>query len=124
MRGRASKNGDTMVSINGYNYTKVDGKWRLTHHIIAETQILGRELNPDERVVFVNGKTNLTPENIRVVKKGRQSLRRRKAQLEARRDEIQAQIDIVDAEIKKQDNMARISSLEQKASELSSTLNA
>lgn len=105
MRGRAANNGATMVAQNGYHYTKVDGKWKLTHHIIAEERLLGRPLNPDERVVFVNGRTNLNTDNIRVVKKGRQSLKKRLAQLEARRDELDAQIGAIKSEINRQDRL-------------------
>jgi len=65
-RGVVSKDGDTTVSANGYHYTRVNGKYRLTHHIIAE-QILGRPIERNETVSFADGdRTNLDPSNIKV----------------------------------------------------------
>lgn len=100
-RGRNAEVGATRVAQNGYHYTKVQddgtGKpgWRLTHHLVAEKK-LGRAIRTDERVEFLDGKrSNLSPDNVRVVEKGRGSQRRRLAQLEARRDEIQAEIDLI-----------------------------
>jgi len=92
------------VSANGYHYTKaIDPKtkkecWRLTHHIIAE-QTLGRPLRDDERVHFIGKKTDLSPENIKVVEKGRGSMRRRLAQIEARIAELQAEADEIRKEL-------------------------
>lgn len=101
MRGSRSNVGDVNVSSNGYHYTRTEAGWRLTHHIIMESK-LGRGLEPDERVVFKDGKrTNLDPDNIEISEKGRSSIRRRRAQLIARRDEIQAQIDAIDFELSK-----------------------
>lgn len=100
-RGSAAVDGATNVAKNGYHYTKVDGKWRLTHHILAE-KMLGRALLPDERVSFANGKkTDLREDNLIVAKKGTTSLRRRKAQLEARIQELQAELSHVEELIKK-----------------------
>lgn len=103
-RGAAANVGATRVSANGYHYTKAvdpsDGKekWRLTHHIIAE-QKLGRPLREDERVHFVGKKSDLSPDNIKVVEKGRSSLRRRKAQIEARIQELQAELEEINREL-------------------------
>lgn len=95
MRGSIAPNGATNVAKNGYHYTKVDGKWRLTHHILAE-KMLGRPLEEDERVSFANGKkSDLRESNLIVAKKGTTSLRRRKAQLEARIQELQAELNHV-----------------------------
>jgi hypothetical protein len=97
MRGKTAAEGDQYTSANGYNYTKVDGRWRLTHHIIAEEHILGRPLTENETVRFKSkNKADLRPDNLLVVTKGKQSLRRRKAQLEARIAELQAQLADVD----------------------------
>lgn len=98
-RGVASKVGDTNIAKNGYHYTRVEDKWKLTHHIIAET-LLGRPLESDETVSFEDGdRTNLTPSNIKVSKK-RTSLKGRIATLNdkirehtAERDRLQAQHD-------------------------------
>jgi argininosuccinate lyase len=103
MRGRKAPEGSTYVSANGYHYTKSGDAWRLTHHIIAEEHILGRPISENELVRFkTNNKANLHPDNIEVVIKGKQSLRRRKAQLEARIEELQAQLDQVNKEIEAQ----------------------
>lgn len=101
MRGQKSEVGDTRVAANGYHYTKTETCWRLTHHIIME-QTLGRKLDPDERVVFKDGKRrNLDPDNLKISIKGRGSLRRKKAQLEARINELQAQLEEVIEELGK-----------------------
>lgn len=97
-RGKAAQVGDTRISPNGYQYTRTDSRWRLSHHIAME-RILGRPLREDERVVFVtDNKLDFSEQNLRVEIQGRGSLRRRKAQLEARIQELQAQV----AEIEKQ----------------------
>ena len=102
MRGSAAPEGATNVSKNGYHYTKQGGKWRLTHHILAE-KMLGRPLREDERVSFANGKkTDLREANIIVAKKGTTSLRRRKAQLEARIQELRAELLHVEELIKRE----------------------
>ena len=101
MRGVRSEPGETMVSRNGYHYTRTEDKWELTHHLIAEEQ-LGRPLSGDERVVFVDGdKTNLKPTNIQVKRKTTSSLRRKEAQLVARIAELQGQLEDVRARITK-----------------------
>lgn len=69
-RGGPAVDGATRVSPNGYHYTKEDGKWRLTHHLIAETKILGRALQPWERVIFADrDRTNRHPNNLRIMDK-------------------------------------------------------
>jgi septal ring factor EnvC (AmiA/AmiB activator) len=101
VRGRAAEVGDVRVAKNGYHYTRTEKCWRLTHHIIMEKK-LGRPLEPDERVVFVDGKrTNQTPTNLEVREKGRGSLHRRRAQLQARVEELQAEISEIDRELAK-----------------------
>ena len=91
-RGTASEEGATNVSANGYHYTKVDGKFRLTHHLLAE-QALGRPLNTQtEMARFKDGdKTNLKLENIEVIPKNKVSIRKRLAVVEARLEELQAE---------------------------------
>lgn len=100
-RGKASNIGDTRVAANGYHYTKTEEGWRLTHHIVAEREILGRPLRENERVEFINGRTILDASNIRVTVQGRGSLRRRKAQLEERIRELSAELALVEAELAK-----------------------
>lgn len=91
-RGVVSKDGDTNTSKNGYHYTRVDGRFRLTHHLVAES-ILGRPIEPDETVSFKDGdRTNLTPNNIQVTKR-KTSRKSQIAVLEARIMELKAQRD-------------------------------
>jgi hypothetical protein len=90
-RGRNAKVGATRISNNGYHYTKCEEGWRLTHHIIAE-KLLGRKLQPGERVTFEdNDRTNFKPANIKVARTGGSSLERRLAALDDRIRELQAQ---------------------------------
>jgi len=54
-RGKAAQDGDTFVNQNGYHHTRVDGKWKPTAHIIAETN-LGRPIDHDNEIVrFADG---------------------------------------------------------------------
>lgn len=90
-RGKSSANGDTNVAANGYHYTKQNGSWRLTHHIIAEEN-LGRPLSPDERAYFIDkDRTNLTPSNIGVARK-RKGRRQRIEALKARIQLLQEEL--------------------------------
>lgn len=92
-RGKQAEPGDTRVSVNGYHYTRTTDKWRLTHHMIAETT-LGRPLQQGERVSFIDGnKKNLDPVNLKVSKVGSSSTARKRAQIEARIAELQAQLE-------------------------------
>jgi len=102
-RGQIAKPGDTNVSANGYHYTKVEGKWRLTHHIIAEEK-LGRPLGTDERVVFADGnRSNREPSNIQVLKRtSGKSPAARLAILDSKIAELEAQREDLIAEMKSQ----------------------
>lgn len=92
-RGQVAPENSTRTAPNGYHYTKQDGEWRLTHHIIAEKEILGRPLRKGERVSFgKEGKSVLKASNLIVTAPGKSSARRRIAILEARRDEIDAEL--------------------------------
>lgn len=96
MRGEAARNGERRVAANGYHYVKKDGKWRLTHHVVAEEN-LGRPLRSDEGVFFKDkDRNNLKPENIGVRIKGNVSAATKRARLEARIAEAQAQLDELD----------------------------
>lgn len=98
-RGVTARDGDERVSQNGYKYIKTpDGPWRLAHHLLAESEILGRDLLPDERVIFIDrDRTNITVENLDVVKvKGKPSVEKRRAILQAKIDDLQAQLDELD----------------------------
>lgn len=92
MRGTEAPPNTTRTSQNGYQYTKVGSEWRLTHHLIAEER-LGRRINPEtERVIFVDkDRANLSPSNVKVVPKGKTSVKRRIAAIEARIAELEAQ---------------------------------
>lgn len=87
-RGKISEDGATFVNANGYHYTRVEGKWVATHHLVAQEK-LGRTLRKDEFVSFADGqRNNLQPSNIIVKKRGQTSLRRRQAQLVSRIDDL------------------------------------
>lgn len=92
-RGKAATVGDTMVNVNGYHNTRTADGWRLTHHLIAEEK-LGRPVNTDvEMIRFVDGdRSNLSPDNIEVIKKNKVGLRRRKALIEAKIEDLQAEL--------------------------------
>lgn len=92
--------GSERVSANGYAYTKSGGKWRLTHHIIAEEKILGRPLRVGERVEFRDkNRENLDPNNIIVRPKGEGSVERRLAVVEDRIRELEAERELLLEEI-------------------------
>lgn len=100
-RGKPSTDGDTRVAKNGYSYTKENGVWRLTHHILAETK-LGRKLRVDERVEFKDGnRRHLVVTNIVITIRGTASERTQLARIEARIDELTAQRDELRAKLEK-----------------------
>lgn len=84
-RGVTAEDGAERVSVNGYHYTRVGGKWRLTHHIIAEKS-LGRSIDTGRDFVrFKDGdRKNLEPGNIEVLAKNKATVRKKIAQVEAR----------------------------------------
>lgn len=97
MRGQKSKQGDTRVAPNGYHYTRTKEGWQLTHRLVAARK-LGRDLESDERVRFVDGdRSNYSdPSNLEVftVKKG--SSEKQRARLNARIEELIAQRDALE----------------------------
>ena len=89
-RGETSAINTKRTAPNGYQYTKTETGWRLSHHIIAEAK-LGRPLRKGERVVFRDGdRKNLKMDNIEVVLMGKSSVRQKIAQIDARILELQA----------------------------------
>jgi hypothetical protein len=93
-RGVTGKDGDTFVNANGYHYTRIDGKWRPTSHIIAEEK-LGRPLNPKtDQVRFADGdRYNLDKDNIVVQpKRDKRSKEARIAQIEVHIAELQQEL--------------------------------
>lgn len=101
-RGRVAEVGTTRVAKNGYHYTKVaDRGWVLTHWLTAEKK-LGRRLEENEMVKFVDPKYKRDPYNeagVLVIKKKTTSLRRRKAQIEARIAELKAELEYIDRQL-------------------------
>lgn len=101
-RGHVAEAGTERVAKNGYSYTKMpDGSWKLTHWITAEEK-LGRPLEDNEMVQFVDKKYKADPKNpagIRIVKKKTSSLRNRKAYLEDRIKELQAELRAVNKKL-------------------------
>jgi hypothetical protein len=99
-RGAVNDIGDTSTAPNGYNYTKTESGWRLTHHLVAEAT-LGRSINTStETVRFKDGdRANLRPDNIIVSPKKTQTASKKLAALIAQRAEIDAQIKAIQAEL-------------------------
>lgn len=65
-RGQEANIGAKRTAPNGYEYTKTQNGWELTHRLIAAEK-LGRPLESSERTKFVDGdRTNLDPDNIEV----------------------------------------------------------
>lgn len=101
-RGAPAPVGSERISQNGYHYTKSGDGWVLTHRKIAEEDLLGRPLQPDERVRFRNGnRLDLRPENLMVVKINTDlnSLRKRRLDIIARIEELQGQLADLEEEI-------------------------
>jgi hypothetical protein len=87
-RGKPSPNGSVHVAKNKYHYTKVDGKWRLTHHLVMEKRI-ERPLHDYESVRFIDGdRTNLAPYNLKLVRKQEASLLHRIEAIDAKIEEL------------------------------------
>lgn len=98
-RGQTAKVGDTMVNVNGYHNTRTATGWRLTHQLIAEEK-LGRPLDETEMVKFFDSdRSNLDPDNIVVIKKGKTSLRKQKAILEAKIEDLKGKLDEINREL-------------------------
>lgn len=98
-RGQLAEVGSTRVAKNGYHYTKVEGHpranngWILTHWLTAE-EMLGRHLNENESVRFIDPKFKREPYNpkgIKVIKKRTASLRNQLARVEDRIRELEAE---------------------------------
>jgi hypothetical protein len=112
-RGKAAPEGSTYVSQNGYHYTKRNGRFTATHVLIAQDKLLGRPIQPHERIRFKDGdKTNLDPNNLEVTIKGTSSLKTQKARLEARIQEFQAQLDEVNRRLELGETKARLDELQ------------
>lgn len=100
-RGKMSPVGATRVADNGYQYIRTSKAWRLHHHVIAEEKI-GRPLQANERVEFIDrDRKNLDPENITVVIKSQNAklaelerLEERKADLEEKILELKRELEI------------------------------
>lgn len=101
-RGKNVAPGATRISANGYHYTKKqDGKWELTHRIVAEEK-LGRPLRENERVRFLDGnKDNRDPDNIEVYVTKDRSPRAELARLLAKREELDLRIEELQRELER-----------------------
>jgi hypothetical protein len=105
-RGAAAAIGAERVSQNGYHYTKTVEGWVLTHRKVAEEVILGRPLQPDERVNFRNrNRLDLRPENLIVtkVKTDLSSLKKRRLDIISRIEELQGQLADLEEEINRRE---------------------
>jgi hypothetical protein len=98
MRGHASKEGSTRVSPNGYHYTRTAKGWKLTGRVVAE-QKLGRELEPSERIRFIdNNRLNLDPNNIEVYTTNPSTPAKRRARIEAKIADLMSKLEELDGE--------------------------
>lgn len=99
-RGVPAADGTTRISPNGYHYTRKGGRWRLTHHLVAE-KMLGRPIDTDKEMVrFRTGnKLDLRPDNIEIIPKNKSTARKRLANIEAKIDELVAQRDELKSEL-------------------------
>lgn len=93
VRGKTSKEGDVRVAANGYQYTRTDEGWKLTHRVLVERH-LGRVLERDERIRFVDGdRTNLDVNNLQVYKVRPKTVSAKRARLEAKIEDLKAELD-------------------------------
>jgi hypothetical protein len=96
-RGKKSRVGDIRVAPNGYQYTRTEAGWALTHRLLVERD-LGRSLRYDERVRFRDGnRANLNLGNLEVRKVKESTKERKRARIEARIEELQAQLEELDS---------------------------
>lgn len=107
VRGANAPVGAERVSQNGYLYVKTElNGWVLAHRKMAEEQILGRPLNVNERVTFVNGnKMDIRPENLKVssVRTDLDVMRRQRDNLIIRIEELQGQLKDLEEAIHRQE---------------------
>jgi len=102
------KEGDIVVSANGYSYTYVMRGEKLervlTHWIVGEKKY-GRPPGDDERVIFKdNNRANLKAENIEYVKKGDpvSALKKRRATLVDKIHEYTTELQEVERKLSKE----------------------
>lgn len=101
-RGQKSKLGETRWAQNGYQWVRTPQKWRMTHHVIAEEQILKRPLREGERVIFRDGdKKNLSKSNICVLDGQKTDLRKRKEEVERKIGLLQRELEAINQELTK-----------------------
>jgi hypothetical protein len=87
--------GEEFVNANGYTQVKTADRGWVAKHILLAEQRLGRPVDPKKEMVkFDDGdRRNLHPDNIKVVPRGKTTLRKRLALLEAKRDDIISEIE-------------------------------
>lgn len=105
-RGANASVGAERVSKNGYLYIKTEDGWKLAHRLMAEQEILGRPLNPNERVTFVNGnRLDVRVENLKVssVRTDIDVMRKQRDNLVVRIEELQGQLADLEEAIRRQE---------------------
>lgn len=96
MRGTKVNDGATRIAPNGYHYTKQDGKWRLTHHIVYE-KATGEKVDSTVTVRFKDSdRTNMAPDNLYAMPKKGVSKEARKRVIKQRIAELQRELDALD----------------------------
>ncbi len=105
-RGANAAVGAERVSKNGYLYIKTEDGWKLAHRLMAEKDILGRPLNPNERVTFKNGnRLDVRVDNLKVssVRTDIDTMRKQRDNLIVRIEELQGQLADLEDAIKRQE---------------------
>lgn len=105
-RGANAAVGDERVSQNGYLYVKTEDGWKLAHRLMAEREILGRPLNPNERVTFKNkNRLDVRVDNLKVstVRTDLDTMKRQRDNLIARIEELQGQLADLEESIARQE---------------------
>ena len=93
MRGQKSSPGDTRIAKNKYHYTCTPDGWVLTHRMLVELD-MGRSLNGDERVKFLDGdRTNLDLSNLKVYRVRQKTRQQRISRLESRIEELTIELE-------------------------------
>ena len=105
-RGANAAVGDERVSQNGYLYVKTEDGWKLAHRLMAEKEILGRPLNSNERVTFINGnRLDVRVDNLKVstVRTDIDAMRKQRDNLIIKIEELQGQLADLEEAIARQE---------------------
>jgi hypothetical protein len=99
-RGHRSQIGDRTVNRNGYEYIRTENGW-IGSHIVVMEEHLGRRLEPNEFVTFVNGhEPPITVDMLSLRRRGdRKSKAARIAEIESRIEDLQAELQLLKEDV-------------------------